>query len=725
MRIKESRKIVSKYRNVFSSPPSRIPVDYNVDAPLLGNGDMGVTVSGSPALLKFYLCKNDMWKLKSLSLVGKLVTFGHLTLEIPELKGAGYSVIQELYEAETVFDLRFPDGSGIRILALTAASDNYFILEIETYGRAFELKTSFGSICGSDSVNESGSKGEIYWTTRGFKKDDVDIPVDVAAAFVIRENGRVISKTEKITLHPGRSISLLVSMKSRFDSLNYLDDVIHMAKYADIDTIKKQHRAWWQHYWAESYVEIGDQVIERFYYVSNYILACASRNPNFPPSIFGNWITTDNPLWGGDYHLNYNHQAPYYGLYSSNHIEQADPYHAPVIHPDYIKMGQKYARDEMNCAGVLYPVGAAPMGIEPLRYREYNRDYKGNIQPGLFLGQRSNAAYCLVNIAMRWYSTYDLEYAVKVYPFLMEVVAFWEDFLKYENGRYVIYDDAIHEASGPDYNPILSLGLVRNCFELAIDINHCLNKELEKLEKWQHILDNLSGYSFQEKQGKKVFRYSERGTDWRTYGTLGLQHIFPAGAIDLESDPELLKASKNTIDVMNRWFDVNGMSSIYMAAIRVGYDPEIILEKLRDIIVNRTYPNGYMKNIVSGIENCSIVPCAINEMLCMGHHGVLRLFAGWPRNRDARFSNIRTWGAFLIDSSLKDGKVEYVSILSEKGRDCVMDNPWPGHEVRLIRSDHTVELLSGQRFTIKTLPGETILLEGTYTLQVTNKVGDD
>ena len=57
-------------------------------------------------------------------------------------------------------------------------------------------------------------------------------------------------------------------------------------------------------------------------------------------------------------------------------------------------------------------------------------------------------------MAMRWYHTYDLDYAKKVYPFVVEVVNFWEDYLKLEpfdkaqgkNKRYVIYGDSAHES---------------------------------------------------------------------------------------------------------------------------------------------------------------------------------------------------------------------------------------------------------------------------------------
>lgn len=70
----------------------------------------------------------------------------------------------------------------------------------------------------------------------------------------------------------------------------------------------------------------------------------------------------------------------------------------------------------------------------------------------------TKAAYCVVNMAMQFYHSYDIEYIKRTYPFIKCVAAFWENYLIYENGRYVIYNDAIHEGSGGNMNPILSLG---------------------------------------------------------------------------------------------------------------------------------------------------------------------------------------------------------------------------------------------------------------------------
>ena len=222
------------------------------------------------------------------------------------------------------------------------------------------------------------------------------------------------------------------------------------------------------------------------------------------------------------------------------------------------------------------------------------------------------------------------------------------------------------------------------------------------------ILTNLSDYTYQERDGKKVFRYSEKGTDWWGDNTLGIQHIYPGGQIDLDSDPELLQVAHNTIDVMQRWIDFNGSNSFFPAAVRVAYNPAIILKQLHKYCKN-TYPNGFQLNNPHGIENFSTVPNTINEMLCMGHGGILRVFPVWPKNKDASFHQLRVHGAFLVSSDLTNERVQYIEVLSEKGRTLELQNPWDkGAEVH--RPGHKKEFVRGERIQIETSAGEKILI---------------
>ena len=157
-------------------------------------------------------------------------------------------------------------------------------------------------------------------------------------------------------------------------------------------------------------------------------------------------------------------------------------------------------------------------------------------------------------------------------------------------------------------------------------------------------------------------------------------------------------------------FDSNGSNSFFPAAVRVGYDADSILNNLAKYCKN-TYLNGFQLNNPHGIENLSTVPNTINEMLCMGHQNIIRVFPVWPKTKDASFSNIRTNGAFLVSSELKNQEVQYIEVFSEKGKTLNLLNPWEGKPVTVIRPNGKEEVFQGKRLKIETSAGEKILFE--------------
>jgi hypothetical protein len=55
--------------------------------------------------------------------------------------------------------------------------------------------------------------------------------------------------------------------------------------------------------------------------------------------------------------------------------------------------------------------------------------------------------------------------------------------------------------------------------------------------------------------------------------------------------------------------------------------------------------------------------------------------------------------------------VTEVHIVSEKGRECTVENPWPDKRVRLIRRGQRAEVVAGSRLNIKTTRNETLELK--------------
>ena len=693
------------FKNYWSNPPQRIPGNFSVDAPLLGNGDLTMCIGFKEQTLRYYLSKNDFWRLRSHAdgLSGPRVV-GFVNLKIDGFSDADFTASQLVQNGVTTCLLQ-NNGKKIEARSWVSAVNNLIFIELTAISKVEIVTISLTAPENMKSRLTTGKAEDIFWLSRAFN-DSVDISTEVAVAL------KTINYTgESVMLQPGKKMVIAIAVESKFKKNEPLRYVLNHVKKFDEKSVTNEfnaHEKWWNTYWNKTSVTLADTVLMKAWYQGLYTMAACSRDPEFPPGLFG-WTTNDTPAWNGDYHLNYNFQAPFYSLFAANHLEQGTPQDAPLI--DFMTRGEWYAWNVTNIRGILYPVGIGPLGIETTRDFPVEEWKKfGNIElGGLFWQQRSNAAYGLVNMAQHWRCTYNTDYGKKIYPFVVAVVNFWEDYLKFENGRYVIYGDAIHEGSGKDKNPLLSLGLIRNALDLVIDLSSVLKKDEEKQAKWKDILEKLSEFPVQMRNGRKVFRYTEEGVDWVDGNGLGIQQIYPSNAITLDSNPEILLVARNTIDEMQRWQDMNTSNSFFVAAIRVGYDSSKVIRELHNNAMH-TFPNGFQLNNPHGIENSCTVTNAINEMLCMSVGNVIRLFSHYPKDQRASFKNIRTWGAFLVSADLSNGLISNVSILSEKGKLCTLINPWPGKRVVLIRNGKTGETVSGDRISFQTSPNEEIKL---------------
>ncbi len=674
-----SNRVVSmNYTAVFDAPPKNVPTKAMPDGPLLGNGDVGVAMAGPPEAQRFHIGKNDFWTRQPGD--AKVITVGAVTLSIPALQGARYRQEQDLAHAE-VRGTFTKDGLTVRTRSWVDANANLLLTQVQCEG---------GPVTASVRLT-SGPAGESAgnWFTR--KADDLP------------GKGREVAVVTRIigvdgleaTVEPGETITVATAILSDLDAPDCLVTAKSMVAELTPQAIEArtaQHRDWWSAFWARSFIEIPGKEIEKHWYAALYALGSCSRAGKVAPGLWGNWLTTDTPNWHGDFHLNYNFQAPYYLAYGTNHADLSLPFYQAVL--ESMDNGRAMAQRH-GWKGVHFPVCIGPWGLSPE-------------SPDGDWGQRSNAAYAALNFIWHWQYTQDVDFLRQTaYPYLREAAAFWEDYLKLEEGRYVIHNDSIHEGSGPDFNPILSLGLVRALFKNMLVMSAELGVDADKKDKWQDILDRLSAFPLQERNGETVFRYSEKGMAWCDGNTLGIQHIFPAGCIGLDSAPKLLEISRNMIDAMHRWTDNNGFSSWYSACARVGYDPNRILEGLRHECDIHSAPNLLLQYGGGGIENCSGF-LAVNEMLLQSHEGVIRLFPCWPRELDARFGTLRAVGAFLVSAVLKKEVISGVTLVSEKGRDCTLVNPWPGRDVLVVRNGKEAETLSGGRFMVKTSVGETL-----------------
>jgi len=713
-----------------------------------------------PETHRFYLSKNDFWKTKTVYPNAHPAPIGGIDISIPALNGGAYRAEQVLETAEVVHTLttahRIEDpppftkaGTVIHFHSWVAATENLVVIELSVAGDPAD-RNPFGPTAltgvdvklwpatGNESETATGNLPDGSWAVRRFVSTTESLALDRTASartteaavalrlFRHREPGLPWSRgdgwsADRIVIQPGRTVLLAASIVTSEESKTPLEEARRRVAALSVEkltALKEAHRAWWRSFWSRSYVSIGDPLIERYYYGSHYLMASCSRNRSFPPSLYGNWITADGPSWQADYHLNYNHQAPWWGVFSSNHVELAEPYDAPIL--DYLPTAKANAQQFLGVPGVYYDVGIGPQGLETVFMPE------GHGLPGegnrMFLGQKSNAAFAAVNMFLRIRHTWDQDYIRRVYPFFIEVANFWESYLKLENGRYVITNDASGEVGdgGSDRNNCLSLGLLRTFFSGMLEVSAELNTDAARRGKWQDILARLSDFPTVEVDGVRRLRGAESGPAAARIGPsrnntrlefMGM--VWPSTVVGFNSDPALLKVLQDDVRgwAESEWIGhFNGFSMTFPGAVRVGHDPNDVLTKLRRQLTAHGFPNLMIFTGGGGIENCAGVPATINEMLLQSHDGVLRVFPVWPREKPARFARLRAPGAFLVSAALRDGAVQSLVIESERGRECRLLNPWPEVPVLLQGASGRREILRQRELKFATAAGERLLL---------------
>jgi len=685
-------RIAQQYAGTWTSPPTVLTGGGTVDAPLLGNGDIGVAIGGSIANQTMYVGRNDFFSGSSHA----IKPLGRIVITAAGLAGSSYNVVQDIAHAEV---------RGTYALAGQALTTTSWV---DANGGV--LVTSFTLSGGSpQSIGislQNGSGGTPAVTTTG-NNLDADVAADTGtgsdprariAARTVGQSQSISGNKITLTMQPGTTSTLVAGIVSSIDSASWqsaADGLVSGLTQQDIDSHKSSHRSWWQSYWSQSYVEIPDKAIEKSWYGSLYLLACVSRAGKYAPGLWGNWIT-GAMNWNGDYHTNYNYQAPFYAALSTNHIPQMAAYDQPVL--DWQAAGQTLAAQN-GFSGVLYPVGISP---------------KGTSADMNLHNQKSNAANLASDMVMRFAYTRDTAYAATVYPWLKQVGLFWQNYLTWDaaGNRYVITNDAPHEDQAyPQTNSGMSLGLVHLLLQGLIDMSTALNQDAATRTTWQNILSHLSALPTMTLNGQTILRETEVGSDFINDGNdIDAQAVYPGSLIGLDSDATLQQIGRNTIGALtNGWHGGNAPATFYAAAARVGYNPSTILTSLHDEAASQSYTNMAIHHNGGGIENLNVTTSGLDEMLLQSFQSDIKVFADWPANTNAKFGDLLAYGNFLISSSKAANAVQYIRAVSQSGGDFTFTNPWAG-SVEVYRNGTDTGTVSGSKITIATSAGDTLHL---------------
>lgn len=687
-------------------PAKKTPSQVLPDGMITGNGDVSVILGGGSDRVRLYIGKNDFWKADGRVYTehrGGLAPLALAEILLPQLAYAKYEASQDMDDANITLSLN--EKNLFAKLKITAcATENTVIIELEKSFPAVSSSFSFIPLDFCEAVAYTGNENGVLYSVRCFDTPECRYPTyGICAA---KQISREISNGKERIIW---ALSVCTSNDSAAYKQQTLEKTAVMRK-EDVEQLLEDHSEWWKKFWSKSSVSLDDERLELYWYAGIYAVCCCARNKKFPPGLWGNYSTADSMAWFGDYHLNYNYEAPFYALTSSNHTELLNCYMAPLN--DYLPTAKKYAKEFFGINGAIFPVGLGPLGLETdLRPETKEHGH-------LFHGQKSNGAYAAVIPMMHWYGTRDTEFAKReYYSYLLSVAEFWENYLVFENGKYQIYNDALNEVcwyasadSMPqghdDKNPIVSLGLVKMLMNLIIDISTELGENSEKIPKWQHIAENLYEPETFESNGEMLLRGLDGSTEIRE---LALEYGYPVGQIGKYTSKTLFEAAKNTHKRLSIWESHNRFCSYYPLAARLGLPPEEIISHIHTNIEKYGLPNGMFEFGGGGLEDSAAVPATVNEMLLQSYENVIRIFPCWQKNKNASFRSLRAYGAFLVSAKTENGVI-FAEITSEKGRVLRIEKPGDGYFA--IKNNKKIPL-ENNITEIETYPGEVITVTNT------------
>lgn len=684
----------SKHQPVYSG------VSSNCDGSVSGNGDLCVITGAQDKGLRLYLSKIDLWHFVESHDDGGLRPLGIIDVDLPAELLNQYTEIQNMDNGT----IEVACGKNqVNISIKVNKTENSLMLEFSgTVKVRPEVKVFPGKIHGKSKVV---SRDGCIFLYRDLNTENSVESTYGCFAFRQVDSNRYYGFCA--TNHDCKKPEELAITKAKAVSTEVFE------------ILDEKHRKAWKEFYSKSSFTLSDKQFENAWYASQYLLACCCGNGKFAPGLYGNFITVENPSWHSDFHLNYNYQALFYAACSSNHPELTDSYCAPL--EEFLQRGREFA-SKFDCGGALFPVAIGPHGL----LTEWQPEVKYPFLR-LFLGQKSNGIHACDIPVYRWKATKDIDYARKhAYPLLKECLDFFVDYCTFEDGRFCVNKDAAHEVpyykknfdekQRPynryinDKNNTLTLGMLRLCIPAAIEMAGALGVDEERCRVWQNLLDNLSPFPTCYRRFRKVYRYTESGQRWNNGNDVGLQFIYPGRCIGLSSSKKELEIARNTFSqkAVRCYRDDNAVSSFFPMAAHLGIDGRIITANLRQLLDKHQLPNMMFKFAGGGTEYIPIAANTLNEMALQSYEGIIRLFPAWDRSIDASFTNLRADGAFLVSSSVRNGRTGMTEIFCEKGGTLKVLNPFI--ECKIIRGSE-ITVSSEKELVFETEPGETIKLD--------------
>ena len=576
-----------------------------------------------------------------------------------------------------------------------------------------------GRVAGAWSTSRIDASQSIVFTSKDSHTLRLDVAVATPRDILLKRLETKASAGED----PASWITISqahVYTADELDTMAFTGRSVADAANMSFEDLRLRSEPHWREFWSASAVNILDQDLERIWYHNQYFLACCLRKHKTAPGLFGNWSYGDiGSAWHSDYHLDYNCQQVYWGVFSSNHVEMHQPYVELI--ENLRPMSERFAHDSFNLPGAFYPLSAYPVPSQIVPYPVPPWGYQICMTP-----------WAVQSLWWQFLYTQDMKYLARVYPTMRSAVRFLAAFLtKEDDGFYHVFPSVSSENWGctVDFklnkDCILDLVLIKFVLDAMANASDVLGQDVEECRHWKEVSANLAPYPKAHGPFGPVWVDINNAPPEHVYNVpITLSPVFPGEQVGLDTGQKFLEIANLTATTM-RLEGGNDLVSQPLIRARLGmldlnwFKKQTQYCMLPDGVSNdRVRESGgryslttdfdFMMRMGFWCENFA-APVVLNECMLQSYTGTIRLFPNAENLGPAGFENLRAVGAFLV-SAAYDGKyVVRFEVLSEKGAKLLFVNPWGQKTLRITRLNDgkPVEFQNqGELWSIHTDAGE-------------------
>src|SRR6266567_71995 len=480
----------------------------------------------------------------------------------------------------------------------------------------------------------------------------------------------------------------------------------------------------WKDFWSHSAVEFTDPELERIWYENQYFLACCLQPNKVAPGLFANWSAGDiGTSWHGDYHADYNCEQVYWGVFSSNHVEQ----HLPFVElcENLLPIATKFAAEHFDLPGAFFPVSSYPAPSQIVAYPVPPWAYQFAMTP-----------WMVQSLWWQYLYTQDENYLRRVYPILREAARFIAAYVKRNDDKKYHFNPTVSSENWGftvdqrlNQDSILDLALTNFLLKAVVDASLVLAVDEGERARWKEISENLTPYPIATGPYGEVWIDVVNAPVGHIYNLpVTLAPVFPGEQVGIGLNTRYWDIAKRTASTIS----LEGGNDLVLQPLIRARLGMLDLEWFKQEVQYCRMPNGvandrvrqsggryaqsldfdYMMRMGFWCENFSL-PAVLNECMMQSYAGSIRIFPNTHNLGPARFENLRAVGAFLVSATFDGDKVTYWSLYSERGKTAMLVSPWAGKGLRVLRGSDREQMqvaLKGDVASFDTQANETYLI---------------